>query len=586
MEATTNIIRMLKDGRILVPNYQRAYSWEKAKKGESPKQVDVFLSDLEEHIGMPYYFGHFLFEKTEEKTPDGEDIRAVVDGQQRLTTITIFLAVLFARLRELGDETEADKHRYEDMVKRGSNVRFETVRHDSLFFEDYVVNGTLHEREALPFVSQRRIADACDGIREHLTSKTSEELRALLETVANAKCTTDVVDNSGEAMQMFLFQNNRGKAPSKLEVAKALIMRTAYLRGGKERETILDNLDARFSDIYRDLAAVEDRVNEDEALACACRVLNKTLWAEANLPEIEKRLSEGGPSWAHEFTRVLQDCFRALRKFYREETTTCLEAHALAVLGCPSWALPFVVKTFSLGVGASERPRIWRVLESLAVRHRAIGTKAYLTSRMNDVFQNMTQENAAVLMEERLKRLSAATDWWWAYWANGLFKSSLEGEIGDRGFSRFLLWRYENALLANANEHGYSWKRIDELISPELEHIAPQTDNQLPANGYGDYVVEADPGKGIVSGHWLDSIGNQLVLPKSHNCQIGNKPFAEKLATYTHSEQQKEVGRIAREQAQKNNNPNNLVWDTGCIEERRNRIVTQLMKIYSPQEVS
>ena len=232
METKTTIKKMLKEGRIVVPDYQRAYSWESAQKGEEPLHVNVFLADLEQYATLQpgsYYLGHFLFETTNEKTSDGDETLAVVDGQQRLTTITIFLSAVFSRLREIRPLSEEERHLEEDLVRRGRNTRFETVGHDRVFFREYVLDQSRTNREKLPFVSQRRIADAADCIRAFLRDKSEQNIVALLETIASAKCTTDAVDDSGEAMQMFLFQNNRGKTPSKLDVVKALLMRTACL---------------------------------------------------------------------------------------------------------------------------------------------------------------------------------------------------------------------------------------------------------------------------------------------------------------------------------------------------------------------
>jgi uncharacterized protein with ParB-like and HNH nuclease domain len=94
MEASTTIKKMLSGNKIIVPSYQRAYSWDtEILKEEKPQQVNVFLSDLEEYNNSrtkaPYYFGHFLFEEF------GNNKYGVIDGQQRLTTIVIFLSALF-----------------------------------------------------------------------------------------------------------------------------------------------------------------------------------------------------------------------------------------------------------------------------------------------------------------------------------------------------------------------------------------------------------------------------------------------------------------------------------------------------------
>ena len=99
MEASTTIRKMMAGNKIVVPAYQRAYSWDTPiEKSDRNRQTDVFVSDLEEYSRSnaisPYYFGHFLFE---EKT----QYFNVIDGQQRLTTIVIFLSALFAKLESI-----------------------------------------------------------------------------------------------------------------------------------------------------------------------------------------------------------------------------------------------------------------------------------------------------------------------------------------------------------------------------------------------------------------------------------------------------------------------------------------------------
>lgn len=68
MEASTTIRKMMAGNKIVVPAYQRAYSWDTPmEKSDRNTQTDVFVSDLEEYsrsnVISPYYFGHFLFEK-------------------------------------------------------------------------------------------------------------------------------------------------------------------------------------------------------------------------------------------------------------------------------------------------------------------------------------------------------------------------------------------------------------------------------------------------------------------------------------------------------------------------------------------
>ena len=67
--------------------------------------------------------------------------------------------------------------------------------------------------------------------------------------------------------------------------------------------------------------------------------------------------------------------------------------------------------------------------------------------------------------------------------------------------------------------------RFDDIKDPQLEHIAPQTENEEPEAGYDEYDEEFIE-------EYLDCWGNYLLISKSHNSSIGNKPFAVKLASY------------------------------------------------------
>ena len=116
MEASTTIKQMLAGNKIFVPTYQRAYSWDtELEKANLPKQTNVFLSDLEDYnkssTKSKYYFGHFLFEEKDEKK------FGIIDGQQRMTTIVIFLSALFSRLKQIRPLTESEQETFEDIIK-------------------------------------------------------------------------------------------------------------------------------------------------------------------------------------------------------------------------------------------------------------------------------------------------------------------------------------------------------------------------------------------------------------------------------------------------------------------------------------
>ena len=159
MEAKTTINDLFSGNRITVPDYQRAYSWITTDKNDSG-HVNTFLNDLMDYIKSgspaPYYSGHFLFEQR-----DAHNF-AVIDGQQRLTTISIFLAAAFRVMNENRDLKEEETEMYEDMVKRNSTYRFSTVAYDNMLMRDYVIDQTKHDLYGIKTTSGMRITKAYD----------------------------------------------------------------------------------------------------------------------------------------------------------------------------------------------------------------------------------------------------------------------------------------------------------------------------------------------------------------------------------------------------------------------------------------
>src|ERR1700683_4131294 len=81
--------------RLVVPLYQRAYVWEREKHWEP------FFSDIRAEARLAFYkkegMGHFLgpiVTQTEMVTGGGHPRANIIDGQQRLTTLQLFLKAL------------------------------------------------------------------------------------------------------------------------------------------------------------------------------------------------------------------------------------------------------------------------------------------------------------------------------------------------------------------------------------------------------------------------------------------------------------------------------------------------------------
>jgi hypothetical protein len=504
-----------------------------------------------------YYFGHFLFEEK------SEDKFGVIDGQQRLTTIVIFLSALFIRLKEIRQLSESEEKSFEDIIKEKSTYRFATVDYDKQLFKDYVIDRIKTDKNGLETESAKRIVNAFDFFSQKLADKNEAYLVKILETVQGSSCTTHPVTDESEAIQMFIFQNNRGKKPSNLEIIKAQFMFNVHLYGGEEKESLIEEIKSRFEKIYKSISSIEYNISEDDVLLYTLRVHFNSLWESNAIEKINKLLSEENSiSSIKLFTQSLAVSFEHLTTFFGKDERENFEIHSLISLGGIAIAIPFIIKAYKFGLQQRQLSQLCSNLESLVIRHRLIGTRADITSRLNDVYQQFKEDNSDIkpIIDriERMKNVSSDS-WWWAYWNNQALEEALQGRI-DHSTAKFLLWKYENHL-ESQGESGYSPTRFDSIEKPELEHIAPQTEN--PENGYARYDER-------FVNQYINCLGNYLLISKSHNCSVGNKPFAEKRASYNHLKQQIEIQAMTREER-----PN---WMRRHIKIRKRNIIEVIME--------
>jgi len=89
--------------KYVVPRFQRSYSWSKEQVKELWDDIIANIQISGEDINHEEYFIGALVLVGDDKS----NVLQIVDGQQRLTTITILLSVLCERFKELNKENLA-----------------------------------------------------------------------------------------------------------------------------------------------------------------------------------------------------------------------------------------------------------------------------------------------------------------------------------------------------------------------------------------------------------------------------------------------------------------------------------------------
>ncbi len=562
MESSTTILGMIRGNVIYVPDYQRAYSWEISNSKSERRQVDTFLNDLQDYlksnVKTPYYFGHFLFEKKE------GDTFAIIDGQQRLTTITIFIAALFFSIKSERELSKGERIIYDDMIERYGEYHFATVGYDKQLFYDYVIDGRKKDHNGIETTSGQRIVKAYDFFVGRLSQLPIQERETYLQAVVNATCTTHIVNGEAEAIQMFIFQNDRGKKPSNLEVIKAHFMYHIHIYGNNQKKVLMPEITERFENIYRFISSIEDFVSEDDVLTHTMKVYFNSLWEDNPLERVNNELAKPSQiDFIKNFSFALENSFQRICQLKKDRE---LNVNIEGSLLCRRYdiVLPFYIKAYNNDMPAAEINRMSKVIGDIVLRDAIIKTRADLRSRLNDLFQKI--EKSSDDITNRIEYMKQTTDWWWAYWNNDSLKNAIEGNWNSNyhWIAKIILWKYENYLIETEGKSGYASICYNSIKDPHLEHIAPQTekDSEQIATGYDTYDDDFKE-------HYLYSIGNFLLLSAPHNESIGNKPFEKKRVTYDQLRQQREIQKMTE---------SDHIWNREKIQKRKDKIITFVLE--------
>ena len=115
--------------KYLIPTYQRGYKWASDENGA----VTILLNDLKkafEQKKKEYYLQYITVKET--KTDTNNTVLELIDGQQRLTTLSILIAVA---TNKIGEEDFANDKL--DYAVRGGF--FQEAIHSNL--QNYLVDG-------------------------------------------------------------------------------------------------------------------------------------------------------------------------------------------------------------------------------------------------------------------------------------------------------------------------------------------------------------------------------------------------------------------------------------------------------------
>lgn len=209
-----------------IPKYQRPYSWTTEHVGELLQDLlDALNAAGDADSSNPYFLGSIVLIKEDAPKAD------VVDGQQRLTTLTILLSVL----RSLG--SPKDKNELTDYIYQKGKLyegtkdqpRLKLRPKDQPFFWDYIQHEDglekLNESANNLSDSQKNIRNNALYLREKV-SELTDERRTELGMFIIQRCYLVAVSTPDldSAYRIFSVLNDRGMELSHTDILKADII--------------------------------------------------------------------------------------------------------------------------------------------------------------------------------------------------------------------------------------------------------------------------------------------------------------------------------------------------------------------------
>ena len=227
--ATTKITDLFNDKYFEIPRYQRGYAWEK-------QHIRELFDDIKEAIesNSPHYIGTVVLSKC---ATDPKKFY-VVDGQQRLTTITLLIAQLLHKIQD-GETRIYQKMHY---IKKGSQYSLKPLERDVQLFH-HLLDGDMSVTPQNK--SQRFMIEAVEEMKFQIANLKDPE--QFLDAIGNLEIMEFNENSEGDAIRIFQTVNDRGKSLSNMEKIKSLLI---YFSNKYLDKKYDDYINAVFSDIF------------------------------------------------------------------------------------------------------------------------------------------------------------------------------------------------------------------------------------------------------------------------------------------------------------------------------------------------
>lgn len=581
-----------------IPKYQREYTW-------GTLEWEALYDDISEN-NEEYFIGSIIC------IPLGDAINPyleVIDGQQRLTTISLLLTAIFSRLKSYKDELSEDDEDVlpslrKSLKSKNSPNEMKLVpqvqnynKHDF----DFLMNEVgLRKASAqkYPYYPMRKIARCYSyfikRIDEEIEGKNADEVVKILldkyNLVKQAMLVKIEVSSHSDAYVLFESLNNRGTPLTAIDLMKNLIMARA-----ESNHMTIDDCFNRWQMLLANLSddySIQERFFRQYYNAFKRR-LNEPFQSESE----RKKDPLGVVATRSNLLNIYENLINKNLLVFFDDILRCGQIYSWLILqetetsyrkaledldhiqGAPSYLLlMYLMRNQSaLELDEEQINKLICLLAKYFVRRNITDypNTRDLTRMFMDIICKI--EDVGVKGKDAIKliieMLSAPSN----CASDEQFKRSLEGDIYKEnvGATRYILCKLAEISMTQEKWTDL-WQRTDKKVFVwTIEHIFPEGEN-IP-QCWVDMIANGD--KELAKKYleeYTHKLGNLTIT--GYNSTLGNKSFLEKRDRRS-KDGMRLIGyknglEINAEIASKD------AWTIDDIKERTIRMVTELMKIY------
>jgi hypothetical protein len=587
-----------------IPRFQREYVWRK-------KQWDQLFDDILENEP-----GHFLgISIAVNQSPAMEaTCFDLIDGQQRFTTLSILLLVLYQRMKRILEQQEGDAE-FEDQIvlhqivkmlvreRDGKKATVLTPSTQGKNMDDF--NYLLHEEGLLPHAEKpahfrRRKLYRCSRHFHKLLDKENEELTSqerfkrlsqFFDKIKKAQLVLVEVDSLAHANVLFEAINNRGIPLTTLDLLKN------HLLAAMDREPGEMDIDTE-ADRWTDMIDGIEEFSDQERLLRYTYVHFYPAWKTVEKGKVGKereRLQRPVRSKVIDFYTEAARAVTA-RKIWDDLIDSGNHYQALLENGQPSRGRPFNLEDLRL-VGAASAYMLtlhaalrgWKDTEAFGQLVDLL--VVYFTRRnltddppTRDLDQNFTDlihaHRNVVSCDELLEKTREFLCRTKKPGTDEDFREALEGDLYEDNswMCRFILCKLEESHQTKESPDIWIQEKNKYVIS--VEHIFPQGRN-IPegwvaamGNGNTELAKKAQE-------DWVHKLGNLTLT--AYNSTLGNKTYLDKRDRKDRSK--RDVG--YRNGFWLNEDLRDRdSWDLTAIEERQEKLVEEAIRLFDIERVA